>query len=119
MGDTRRTLIEVLEETTDLLIEEQRALRELDAQAIDAASQRKLKLCAELGTMMPVHDMSPAERRALEGVRSVAQANQLLLVHARGCVGRALALATGQPYEGYPERPIASPPTAVRVNLTG
>jgi hypothetical protein len=120
MGETRRTLIEVLEETADILIEERRALRDLDAEAIDGTAHRKLKLCAELGTMMPVHSMSANERKALEQVRTAAQQNQLLLVHARGCVGRALALATGQPFEGYAEQRTApSAPTAVRVNLTG
>jgi len=118
MGDTRRTLIQILEETADTLIEERRALRELDAEAIDGTAARKLKLCTELGTIMPHYNMSPAERSALEQVRSAAQQNQLLLVHARGCVGRALALATGQPYEGYERTPPAAP-TAVRVNLTG
>jgi hypothetical protein len=119
MGDTRRTLIQVLEETADILIEERRALRDLDAEAIDGTAQRKLRLCAELGTMMPVLNMSNEERKALEQVRNAAQQNQLLLVHARGCVGRALALATGQPFDGYAERPAPSAPTAVRVNLTG
>ena len=118
MGDTRRTLMQVLEETSDTLVEEQRALRELDASAIDGTAQRKLKLCVELGLMMPLMNVTPAERAALERVRAAAQANQLLLVHARGCVGRALAVATGQPYENYAERSVA-PPTAVRVNVTG
>src|SRR5689334_11779452 len=114
MGDRRRTLMEVLEETADTLVEEQRALRELDANAIDGTAQRKLKLCVELGTLMPLVNVTPAERSTLERVRAAAQANQLLLVHARGCVGRALALATGQPYDNYAER-AAAPPTAVRV----
>jgi hypothetical protein len=119
MGDTRRTLMQVLDETADVLIEEQRALRELDASGIDGTAHRKLELCAELGAMMPASDMTSAERTALERVRSAAQQNQLLLVHARGCVARALALATGQPLEGYSERMPAPAPTAVRVNLTG
>src|SRR4051812_2923516 len=110
MGDTRRTLMQVLEETADILVEEQRALRELDAHAIDGAAQRKLKLCTELGLLMPLVNASAAERTALERVRAAAQANQLLLVHARGCVGRALAMATGQPYDNYAER-TAAPPT--------
>jgi|SRR5579859_4037987 len=118
MGEERRTLIEILQETADTLTEERRALRELDAAAIDGTAARKLKLCSELGTMMPLYNMTTAERSALEQVRSAAQQNQLLLVHARGCVGRALALATGQPYEGY-ERTPPPAPTAVRVNLTG
>ena len=119
MGELRRTLMQVLDETADVLIEEQRALRELDASAIDGTAHRKLELCAELGAMMPAHDMSSAERTALERVRAAAQQNQLLLVHARGCVARALAMATGQPLEGYPERIPPQAPTAVRVNLTG
>src|SRR5258705_5704844 len=119
MGETRRTLIEVLEETADTLVEERRALRDLDAEAIDGTAQRKLRLCAELGTMMPALNMTAAERKALEQLRSAAQQNQLLLVHSRGCVARALALATGQPFDGYAERATASAPTAVRVNLTG
>ena len=118
MGDTRRTLMQVLEETADTLVEERRALRDLDAQAIDGTAARKLKLCAELGSMVPAYNMTNNERMALEQVRAAAQQNQLLLVHARGCVARALALATGQPYEGYPERN-AAPPQAVRVNVTG
>jgi hypothetical protein len=118
MGETRRTLMEVLEETADILVEERRALTVLDAEAIDGTAQRKLGLCAELGKMMPVYNMTAAERTALEQVRAAAQQNQLLLVHARGCVSRALSLATGQPLDGYAER-AAPAPTAVRVNLTG
>jgi len=118
MGDMRRTLMQVLEETADTLVEERRALRDLDAQAIDGTAARKLTLCAELGAMVPAYNMTQAERMALEQVRAAAQQNQLLLVHARGCVARALALATGQSYQGYPERN-AAPPQAVRVNVTG
>ena len=119
MSDKRRTLMQVLDETADVLIEEQRALRALDASAIDDTAHRKLDLCAELGAMMPADEMTTAERIALERVRATAQQNQLLLVHARGCVARAIALATGRPLEGYPERVSASAPIAVRVNLTG
>jgi hypothetical protein len=119
MSEKRRTLMEVLEDTGDVLVRERKALRELDAQAIDDAAVQKQRLCAELATLLPVPNMSSEEREALEQVRSAAQQNQLLLVHARGCVGRALALATGQTYEGYADRPAQSAPVAVRVNLTG
>lgn len=111
--------MEILTETEDLLVEEKRALRDLDTAAIDGTASRKLKLCEELGKMMPLYNVSTPERMALERIRAAAQTNQLLLVHARGCVSRALAMATGQPMEGYPERPGASAPSAVRVNVTG
>jgi hypothetical protein len=119
MGETRRTLMQVLEETGDVLVRERKALRDLDPIAIDETAAQKVRLCAELATMMPATDMTSAEREALEQVRGAAQQNQLLLVHARGCVARALALATGQTHEGYAERPGSPAPTAVRVNLTG
>jgi hypothetical protein len=61
----------------------------------------------------------PEIRTALARIKSSAQLNQALLIHARACLKGALQIATGAPDEpaSYPRTAGGHPP--VRVNLSG
>lgn len=119
MDSSDSELMKLLQEAEQLLCDERLELCKLDPIGIDEAAARKVAISAKLAALMPMcRTPSAAERKALERVRGAAQTNQLLLAHARGCVERAIALATGTPMESYPGKPSSAAP-AVRVNLTG
>ena len=85
----------VFAELERVLIEEARALRKLDREGIERASEQKTKLCEELAAARG--QLKPAQRHALERLRRTALNNHMLLAHARDSVRQVLGTASGRP----------------------
>jgi hypothetical protein len=103
-----------------VLFEERSAIKKLDTPAIDDAATRKIALEAKLGEAIGRGERASKEDHALlERIRSMARANQLLLVHARACVRGVVAIMTGKLPDAYPAAPATASASAMRVNVTG
>lgn len=86
-----------LGELEDLLAIEESALSRLDAPSIEATTEKKNLLFADLLQVLELQRPGAAQRARLERIRAAQLKNQLLLVHARDAVRGALALALGEP----------------------
>lgn len=78
-----------------VLLEESRALRKLDREAIDRAAEAKAALCDELARARAT--LTPKHRRGLERLRAAALKNHMLLTHARDSVRQVLSTISGRP----------------------
>jgi flagellar biosynthesis/type III secretory pathway chaperone len=122
MGDSpgRTSIGAVLADLETLLAQEREALKRLDTDSIESITERKARLERELRELSEACDLTGAEREVAGRIREAAQANQLLLVHARACVRNALAIATGQAASQYTAGGAeAAVPSALRVNVKG
>ena len=115
MNDALRSTLTELEQ---VLASEREALRKLDLEGVQRASTCKAELERKLREHAPLKPLEGEDRAILLRIRAAAQANQLLIVHARACIRGALALATGQVTEPYSQHP-PSPPGPLRINLRG
>ena len=97
--ESQAPIHDVLLELEEVLQHENRALRELDREAIEQAAAKKLELDALLRRFSGKALAGQADAELLESVRRSALANQLLLVHARSCVQGVLSMVTGQPVQ--------------------
>jgi hypothetical protein len=84
----------------DVLFQERRALKALDQAAIEAATNDKLALDAEIRRVARSHGLRPHHRARLEQLRLEADHNRLLLSHARSCVQGVIAALTGGALDG-------------------
>lgn len=118
---TSDELQEILVSIEQTLQVEHQALRSLNVAEIDKASDRKERLTAKLQSLVPRIIPTAEVRDAVARVRAAAQANQILLLHARSCVKGAMSLLTGNPADAasYAPRRASSPPSPVRLNVRG
>jgi hypothetical protein len=97
------TIQETLTELEGTLEEERQALRTLRRVEIDQAASRKVALEQRLRELTASKvSLGATERKSLERVRSAAQRNMMLLIHARACVRGALAAVSGSLEGAYP-----------------
>jgi hypothetical protein len=119
MSETaRQNVIQLLQETEQLLVDEREALRTLDALGIESATERKTELEVRLRELNAFSPLRPEERALLERVRDAAQANQVLVVHARACVRAGLNAASGATNDGYPSSRVSAA-APLRVDVRG
>jgi hypothetical protein len=102
-----------------VLRDEYTALTRLDAAGIAEATEKKLALDEKLRSFGGKLPSRPEVRRAIERLKSAAQMNQALLIHARTCLKGAFETLTGSPADtnSY-ARPLTSS-AAVRINVRG
>jgi hypothetical protein len=91
--ESRETVSVVLAELEKVLIDEHRALRELDHDGIERASAQKLALDARLRAADG--NKTEADIPKLKRIRRMALDNQLLIVHARACLTSIIGMVTG------------------------
>lgn len=98
-----------------LLHEEAAALSRLDIAAIDAVSERKLRLLPQLQSI----ETASEDLARLARVRELAIKNQLLTVHARDTVGSIIGAVVPQADTFYPPTQSRAPRPGFKVNLKG
>ena len=84
----------LLGELEAVLAAENQALKRLDRDALDRATENKLRLCDDIARAGL--GVAAQERKRLERIRRLALKNQMLLAHARDSVRQVLTVATGQ-----------------------
>lgn len=73
-----------------VLEEERRAIRRIDARAVEETARRKEALAAELGEHTPAELAGHA--KSITQLRSELRRNGILLAHARSCLQQAVEL---------------------------
>ena len=97
--DTLQELDEIAEALHRVLGDEFKALKKLDADAVERTAACKEILTEELSALrnrLPDH---PAVRATIGRLQDVSHANQALLIHARSCIRGALELTSGATIE--------------------
>lgn len=110
----------MLDELEALLHTESAALKDLDRDALDAITDKKLTLFDCLRELRALTPPTQDDRQQLERVKKLALDNQLLLVHARDTVRGIISTVLGNP-EPLPSSSHAAPVPAggVRLNVRG
>jgi hypothetical protein len=96
----RESVSIILDELETVLRAEHEALRKLDYEGIESASEQKLALDARLRAADATKTAADLPR--LKRVRRMALDNQLLIVHARACLTSIIGLVTGETPATYP-----------------
>jgi hypothetical protein len=111
-------LREILDELDEVLLAERRALRSLDAGAVQAVAEQKVDTNRRLREILACTTPTKADVEQLQRVLDRLKTNQILLVHARSCVRGTLEASTGRSVSDLPTtRPPA--PMSVRVDVRG
>jgi len=119
---------DTLDALEGVLTREFRALTILDGDAIERITAEKESLTEKLRALLPPSADRLPVKGALLRIKSSAQVNQALMVHARACIAGALRIATGafaEPVSYGPTKepqsgahaPASTPP--IRVNIKG
>lgn len=119
LQDTLEELEETLSTLEDVLASELKALKCLDAAGIDTATSQKLALDAKLRSFGGKLPNRPGIRESMTRLRSAAQVNQALLIHARACLKGAIEMASGGAVESISYARPLSESAPVRINLRG
>ncbi|HVW23866.1 MAG TPA: hypothetical protein VHC69_00755 [Polyangiaceae bacterium] len=96
----RESVSIILDELEAVLRAEHEALRKLDYEGIERASEQKLALDARLRAADATK--TAADVPKLTRVRKMALNNQLLIVHARACLTSIIGMVTGEAPATYP-----------------
>jgi len=104
----------MLDELNELLLVERDALRKLDAGTVSDVASRKLEVNRALGELLRVATPNSEDVKRVQRVLEQLKLNQILLVHAKSAVRRAIEAATGRP---VCELPSTRPPPAMTVRL--
>ncbi len=119
LQDTLEELEETLSTLEAVLATEFKALKCLDAAGIETATSQKLILDAKLRSFVGNVPDRPAIRESMTRLRSAAQVNQALLIHARACLRGAIEMASGGSVESISYARPLSESAPVRINLRG
>jgi hypothetical protein len=110
------TIEGTLGEIEQLLEVETTALKQLDRDRIEAATELKLLAFGKLEELLASTPLGRAHQAQLERIKGTLLKNQVLLVHARDCTRAVIALATGARSS---LRPDATEASGVRLDLRG
>ncbi len=114
------TLSETLLELEQVLDTEERALRKMDAIAVEAAIPAKIELETRLRGLLSQSRAPAGVEKVIRRVRGKAQRNQLLTAHARSCIRGLLELVGINVAPAYSVgRPAPANLPAVRVDTRG
>jgi hypothetical protein len=119
LQDTLEELEETLSTLEEVLASEFKALKCLDAAGIENATSQKLLIDAKLRSFGGQLPDRPEVRESIVRLRSAAQVNQALLIHARACLKGAIETANGGVVESISFARPLSESAPVRINLRG